>query len=369
MATGLVWHEQYMWHDTGHWAGFVPPGGLVQPGESFESPEPKRRLYNLLDASGLLGSLTRIEPRPASQEQLLRFHTPGYLARLAELSRAGGGDAGEFTPFGAGSYEIACLAAGGAIAAVDAVLDGRVENAYALVRPPGHHAEPDRGRGFCLLGNVALAVMHARAVRGVERVAVVDWDVHHGNGTQLAFYSDPSVLTISLHQDRAYPFDSGLLAENGEGRGRGYNINVPLPAGSGDGAYRSAMERIVVPALQRMKPDLIVVACGFDASFLDPLGRMLCHSDTYREMTRVVTALARELCGGRLVLCHEGGYSAAYVPACGLAVVEQLAGVRTAFVDAAGAAAAATGGQDLLPHQEAVIAAAMPLVAAVGGAR
>jgi acetoin utilization deacetylase AcuC-like enzyme len=362
MTTGLVWHERYMWHDAGRRAGFVPPGGLVQPGDSFESPQPKRRLYNLIEASGLGSHLSRVEPRPATLEELARFHQPDYLDRIRALSLAGGGDAGEFTPFGPGSFEIAALAAGGAIAAVDAVLEGRVENAYALVRPPGHHAEPGRGRGFCLIGNIAVAVMHARAARGVRRVAVVDWDVHHGNGTQLAFYADPSVLTISLHQDRAYPLETGLLAETGEGRGRGYNVNVPLPAGSGDGAYRAAMERVVVPALRRMRPELIVVACGFDAAFLDPLGRMLCHSGTFREMTRMLMDVARDLCAGRLVLCHEGGYSPAYVPACGLAVIEQLAGVRTAFEDSAGAVAALTAGQELLPHQEAAIAAAIPLL-------
>ena len=366
MSTGLVWHERYMWHDTGHWAGFLPPGGLVQPGNSFENPEPKRRLFNLVEASGLGAELTRIAPRAATAEELARFHTRSYLDRLDASSKATGGDAGEFTPFGTGSYDIACLAAGGVMEAVDAVLAGRVDNAYALVRPPGHHAEPDRGRGFCLLGNIALAVMHARAARNVVRVAVVDWDVHHGNGTQLAFYEEPAVLTISLHQDRAYPLDSGAVTENGAGKGRGYNLNLPLPAGSGDGAYRAAFERIVLPALYRMRPELILVACGFDACFLDPLGRMLCHSGTYREMTRMLMSAADDLCGGRLVLCHEGGYSPEYVPACGLAVIEQLAGVRTAFEDTAGAVAALTAGQELLPHQEAAIDSALPLVAKIG---
>jgi acetoin utilization deacetylase AcuC-like enzyme len=354
-----------MWHDAGRWAGFVPPGGLVQPGDTFEHPESKRRLYNLIEASGLGAKLLRIEPRAATTEELGRFHTSTYLARLRDQSAAGGGDAGEFTPFGPGSYDIACLAAGGVIEAVDAVLDRRVDNAYALVRPPGHHAEHDRGRGFCLLGNIAVAVMHARAVRGVGRVAVVDWDVHHGNGTQAAFYGDPEVLTVSLHQERAYPLDSGDLSETGEGRGRGYNLNLPLPAGSGDGAYRAAMQRIVLPALYRMRPELIVIACGFDASFLDPLGRMLCHSGTYRELTRSVLLAARELCSGRLLLCHEGGYSPAYVPACGLAVLEELSGQRTAFEDVAGHVASLTGGQALLPHQAAAIDRALPLLAGI----
>lgn len=362
MTTGLVWHEQYMWHDTGRWAAYAPPGGLVQPATTFEHPETKRRLYNLLEVSGLAAALTRIQPRPALETELTRFHRREYLERIRALSGAFGGDAGECAPFGPGSYEIACLAAGGVIEAVDAVLDGRVHNAYALVRPPGHHAEPDRGRGFCLLGNIVIALKHAQAVRGVGRVAVVDWDVHHGNGTQGAFYEDPSVLTLSLHQDRNYPLDSGSVDENGDGKGRGFNLNLPLPPGCGDAAYRAAFERVVMPALYRMRPELIVVASGFDASVLDPLGRMLCHSGTYRDMTGMLLAAAGDLCDGRLVLCHEGGYSPEYVPACGLAVIEELAGIRTAFEDPTGAVAAMMGGQDLAPHQEAAIAKAVPLL-------
>jgi len=365
MATGFVWHERFMWHDTGHWVGFVPPGGLVQPGITFENPTAKQRLYGLVEVSGLGATLQHIAPRPATRAELERFHLGSYLDRIEAMSRANGGDAGEFTPFGTDSFEIAALAAGGAIEAVAAVVEGRVDNAYALVRPPGHHAERGRGRGFCLFGNVALAVMHASAALGVGRVVVVDWDVHHGNGTQDAFYEDPDVLTISVHQDRAYPFDTGTLAENGSGRGRGYNINVPLPAGCGHEAYLAAFDRVVVPALYRMRPELIVVACGLDACFFDPLGRMLCHSGTYREMTRRLLAAAADLSGGRLVLCHEGGYSAEYAPACGLAVLEELAGHRTEFFDAAGAVAAAMEGQRLLPHQGAAIDAAEPLVAGV----
>jgi acetoin utilization deacetylase AcuC-like enzyme len=365
MATGLVWHERYMWHDAGRWPGIVPPGGLMQPHETVEHPDAKRRLYNLIEVSGLAASLTRVDPQPASDDDLARFHDRGYLDRLRELSAGFGGDAGEVAPFGPGSYEIARLAVGGIIQAVDAVLAGRLANAYALVRPPGHHAEPGRGRGFCLLGNIAIAVKHAQAVRGVGRVAIVDWDVHHGNGTQGAFYGDPSVLTISLHQDRLYPLESGAVDENGDGKGRGLNINVPLPPGCGDGAYRAAIERVVLPALCRARPELIVVGCGFDASFLDPMGRMLCHSGTYREMTRMLMIAARDLCGGRLVLCHEGGYSPAYTPACGLAVIEELAGARTAYEDFAGTWAAAIGGQELAAHQEAAIAAAVPLVTRV----
>jgi len=359
VKTGWVWHERYMWHDTGHAGGSVPARGFVEPAEHVENPAPKRRFRNLVEVSGLLERLVPIPPRPATVEELVRFHTREYVQRIEALSAGnGGGDAGELTPFGSGSYEIARLAVGGCIAAVDAVLDGRVDNAYALVRPPGHHAEADLGRGFCIFGNAALAAMHAREARGLSRVAVVDWDVHHGNGTERAFYEDPSVLTVSLHQDDGYPVGSGKVAHRGSGAGEGYNVNVPLPPGSGVGAYLAAMERVVVPALRVHRPDLLLVACGFDASAMDPLGRMMLHSEAYRRMTRMLVQVAEEVCGGRLVMCHEGGYSADYVPFCGLAVVEEMSGVSTGVEDPSLDYLREVAYQDLQPHQEAAILAA-----------
>lgn len=235
------------------------------------------------------------------------------------------------------------------------MLSGRVDRTYALVRPCGHHAKPDRGRGFCLFGNIAIAIHHPRAVHGVKRIAVVDWDVHHGNGTQDAFYHSPDVLTLSVHQDRYYSVDSGGSEERGEGPGHGFNINVPLPLGCGHGAYVATFERIVVPAIDQFAPELIIVASGFDAGMSDPLGRMLCYSETYREMTRQVTALASKHCAGRLLICYEGGYSPTYVPFCGLAVLEELAGHRTAVEDPLATWYDRVEGQELQPHQEAAI--------------
>ena len=240
-----------------------------------------------------------------------------------------------------------------------------MDNAYALVRPPGHHAERDTGRGFCIFANVAIAATHARQVRGLERVAVVDWDVHHGNGTEHAFYDDPSVLTISIHQDNNYPPNSGAMTDTGSGAGQGYNINVPLPAGSGVGAYVATFERVVAPALRNYRPELIIVASGLDASAMDPLASMMMTSDGYRKLTQVMLGVAHEVCGGRLVMCHEGGYSPAYVPFCGLAIMEELAGVRTELADPLLDLLASFGGQDLQPHQEAVLREAMKLAAGV----
>lgn len=357
MATGLVWDERFAWHD----AGLGSTNLWVEPYPALDRPEAKRRLWSLLQASGLAARLAAIRARPATDAELTRFHTTAYVDRVRALAEAGGGDAGESARFGRNGFEIARLAAGGCIAAVEAVLRREVENAYALVRPSGHHAEPDRGRGFCIFANVALAVAHARAW-GVERIAVVDWDVHHGNGTQMAFYADPDVLTISLHQDTCYPTDSGTLAERGEGAGLGTNLNIPLPPGSGDGAWRAAVDRVVVPALNAFRPELVVVASGYDAAVNDPLGRMLCHSGTYRAMAAAMLQVARTHCDGRLVVCQEGGYSPTYAPFCGLAVIETLAGETSEVADPMLGWYSALGGQALQPHQAQAIQAAAALL-------
>jgi len=362
VATGLAWHELYMWHDTGTAAWVMPPGLTVEPLKHIENADGKRRLRNLIEVSGLLEHLVQLKARPATEAEILRLHTSDYVAAIKKMSSERGGDAGELTPFGPGSYEIALLAAGGCMTAVDAVLDGKVDNAYALVRPPGHHAERDLGRGFCIFGNTALAAFHAREARGLARVAVVDWDVHHGNGTEHAFYTDPSVLTISIHQDNNFPPSSGAITDTGADSGLGYNINVPLPAGSGVGAYVATFERVVAPAIRAFRPELILIASGLDASAMDPLASMMLTSDGYRNLTRIMMAVADEVCGGRLVACHEGGYSPAYVPYCGLAIIEELAGVRTDVEDPLLGLLGGMAGQEIQPHQEAVLVRAAKLV-------
>jgi acetoin utilization deacetylase AcuC-like enzyme len=365
-STGLVWHERMMWHDTGSGASELPSGGWLEPGQHSESPATKRRLKNLLDATGMTDQLVVLSPRPATVGELCRVHTREYVQRIQELSAGRGGDAGSEAPFGNGSFEIAQLAAGGAITAIAAVLDGTVDNAYALVRPPGHHALPHFGMGFCLFANVAVGVHHAQATRDVGRVAVVDWDVHHGNGTQSVFWDDPSVLAISLHQDGLYPAGSGLLSEAGGGAGMGTTLNVPLPAGSGTGAYLDALDRVVVPALDAFAPELIVVACGFDAGALDPLGRMLLPASAFGAMTERLLDAAARVCDGRLVASHEGGYSAGHVPFCGLSVIEALSGLSAGIEDPF-AYLAAVPGQELAPHQRAAVDRAAALVAMVPG--
>ncbi|MEQ8495870.1 MAG: class II histone deacetylase [Gammaproteobacteria bacterium] len=365
MTTGFVFHELYLWHNTGNLAGVMPYGNPVEPYEHAEHPDTKRRIRNLMEVTGLLGHLAPIAPRAASEEEILRVHTRAHLEHIRSLNDALGVDAGVFTPMGRGSFDIAMLAAGGVIEAVDAVLDGRVANAYALVRPPGHHATPDRAMGFCIFGNAAIAGRHALEVRGLSRIAYVDWDVHHGNGTQAAFYDDPRALTISVHQDRCFPHNTGFLAENGEGRGAGCNINVPLPPGSGVGAYEAVYDRVVLPALERYRPELIMVPSGFDAGAYDPLGRQMLTSEGYRALTRRLMRFAAECCDGRIVMCHEGGYSAPTVPFFAHAVIETLAGVDVGLVDPFQAILGNFGQQALQPHQDALVSEAAALVARV----
>jgi acetoin utilization deacetylase AcuC-like enzyme len=362
MSTGFVYHELYMWHNTGNFAGVIPYGNPVQPFEHAENPETKRRFRNLLEVSGLLKQLTPIEAREATDEEILRFHSKEHLEKIRAQNELYASETGMYTPMGRGSFEIAKLSAGGVIEAIDAVLDAKVNNAYALVRPPGHHALADMGMGFCIFGNAVIAGLHALEVRKLDRIVTVDWDVHHGNGTQSGFWDNPKALTISIHQDNCFPPDSGYMHEIGEGAGEGYNINIPLPPGSGVGAYEAAYDRVIVPALRAYKPDLIIVPSGFDAGGWDPLGRQMMTSSGYRSLTKKLMAVADEVCEGRIVMCHEGGYNAPTVPFFGLAVMETLSGISTDTEDPFDALLGGLGGQSLQPHQDAVIKQAEELI-------
>lgn len=336
MTTAFFWDERTFWHGGGNYAFTMPVGGLVQPlaaGGLPEGPETKRRLKNLMDVTGLTKELAVRSGDGATQEDLLRVHPESYLTEFKRLSDTGGGELGLRTPFGAGGFELCRLSAGLAVSAVEAVLKGEHENAYALSRPPGHHCLPDFPNGFCLLANIAIAIEAAKAKSLLGKVAVLDWDVHHGNGTEAIFYDRDDVLTISLHQQHNYPLDTGDLADRGRGAGEGCNINLPLPAGAGHTAYLHAMERVALPAIRAFNPDIIIVACGFDASAIDPLARMLATADTFRQMALMTKSLAESVCDGKLVLVHEGGYSEVYVPFCGHATLEALSGSRITAPD------------------------------------
>ncbi|MDO9525989.1 MAG: class II histone deacetylase [Gemmobacter sp.] len=327
MATGFFTDERCFWHGGGNYAFTLPVGGLVQPGGGLpESPETKRRLRNLIEVTGLAAELAVQSAPLATWQDMARVHPDTYLTAFRDLSQKGGGELGLRTPFGPGGFDIAALSAGLAKGALMAVLEGRLDNAYALSRPPGHHCLPDFPNGFCLLNNIAIAIEAARAAGLAGRFAVVDWDVHHGNGTEAVFYGRDDVLTVSVHQERNYPLNTGDFADRGVGAGIGYNLNIPLPAGAGHRAYLEVMDRMIVPALTAFRPDVIIVACGFDASAVDPLGRMLCSAATFGAMTARICDTAAALCGGRLVVVHEGGYSEVHVPFCGHAVLEAMSG-------------------------------------------
>jgi acetoin utilization deacetylase AcuC-like enzyme len=325
MTTGFYWDEQCFWFSGGNYAFTQPVGGLVQPlaaGGIPESPETKRRLKNLMDVTGLTRTLVNNSANAASTETLLRVHPQSYLESFFNASQGAGGELGLRTPFGHGGYEQAALSTGLACRAVTDVMAGRVKNAYSLSRPPGHHCLPDFPNGFCLFANIAVAVQAARAIQPELKVAILDWDVHHGNGTEAIFLEDPSTLTLSIHQENNYPLDTGAANVRGVDNS---NVNIPLPPGAGHKTYLRVFSNIVRPALDRFKPDLIVVACGFDASSIDPLSRMLATVATFAALTRSIKQAAHDLCGDRLVLVHEGGYSEVYVPFCGHATIATLA--------------------------------------------
>lgn len=327
--TGFICHESYFWHDTGNGALFLRPGGWVETDIHSENPATKRRVINLLERSGFIKALKRIEPREATRAEVEAVHAVPYIEKVKKLSDEFGGDAGMAAIVGVGSYEIALLSAGGAITGVDAVMSKEVDNAYVLTRPPGHHAKKEMGMGFCLFNNVAIATHYARMKYNLSRLMIIDWDVHHGNGTEDAFYDDDEVLFVSLHQELNFPPNSGLVDHVGDGKGKGFNVNIPLPAGTGNAGYLYAFKKVIEPLANQFQPELIIISAGQDPNAFDPLARMLVTAEGFGEMAHLVKKLAEKHCEGRVVASHEGGYSAAYVPFCTLRVIEALSGQKS----------------------------------------
>jgi len=351
--TAFIWDDAYADHNAGDGALFEPAGGYVEATGSVESPESKRRVKELLRKSGLMNELYLLRPSFATTEQLQYFHTLDHINRVKEMSQIGGLDCGDSAIVGKGSYEIAKLSTGGAMTAVRAVVTNpKVKNAYALTRPPGHHAEADQGMGFCIFNNVVVATRYAQKELETGRIAIIDWDAHHGNGTEDAFYEDDSVLFISLHQDNLEPIGRGKVEDAGRGEGEGYTINVPLPPASGDAVYQYAFEKIVIPAIDKFSPELILISAGQDASMFDPLARMMLTAGGYRYMTKELKKLAEKHAEGHLVAVHEGGYCPTYVPFCSHAIIEELSGIKTDVGDPFIYAMAGTGYDQLLPHQK-----------------
>ena len=297
----------------------VRKAGLIDSANPF----PEFQLdFGPLDARGIK-LLELADPRPAEEKWLRTIHDRGYLERIRHVCAVGGGvlDQGD-TPVGPESFEIARLGVGALLDCCDAVVGGRVRRAFAAVRPPGHHAEPDRPMGFCLLSNVAIAARYLQRAHGLGKIAIVDFDVHHGNGTQAAFDEDPTVLFISLHQDprTCYP-GSGYADEAGQGAGRRFTLNVPFPPGCGDEEYVEVMRTIVLPKLADFRPEFVLLSAGFDAHADDPLAQMELSEEGFGRITGLLAGAADAHCGGRIVSALEGGYN---LRALGRSVVRHL---------------------------------------------
>jgi acetoin utilization deacetylase AcuC-like enzyme len=298
MSVGFVYDPIFLEHETG------------------EHPENPRRMLAamaLLDESGLLARLARIDARDATPEELALAHDPRYVAAVRQAANAGGGWVDPDTLITSRSYDVAARVVGGTLAAVDGVISGDVASAFCLVRPPGHHASPVQAMGFCLFNHIAAAARYGRTQCALDRVAIVDFDVHHGNGTQDVFYTDPSVLYISAHEYPFYP-GTGAAPEVGAGDGRGANINIPMPHGCGDAGYRRAFEAVVLPALHGFRPQLILVSAGYDAHFADPIANQRLSVDGYGALVSMLMSSAEQLCGGRIVAALEGGYDLVAMP-------------------------------------------------------
>lgn len=306
MMVGVVWDDRYLLHE-------------IQPLHP-EGPERLEVLYREL--KGRQAHFRSILPRPASKEELLLVHDPSYVGQV-EATRDRGGRLSEDTWAGPSSYEVACLAVGGVLEAVDQVLGGGLRSAFALVRPPGHHALSDRAMGFCIFNNVAIGARYALQRHGLKKVLVVDWDVHHGNGTQEAFWRDPRVLYFSVHQYPYFP-DSGYFDEVGEGEGKGYTANVPLPLGCGDSDYGNILRHLFFPLARAFSPELILVSAGFDPHQLDPLGGMYVTDEGFGRLSDLVLELAEEVCGGRVVFVLEGGHHPEALARAAMEVIRRL---------------------------------------------
>jgi acetoin utilization deacetylase AcuC-like enzyme len=314
LKTGLVADPAVREHDTG-------------PGH----PEQQARysaVMERLQFTGLLDFLTHLNPRLASADELALVHTPAYISLAEDEVRShrtqlSTGD----TTVSSGSFDAALRAAGCALAATEAVMQAKVSNAFCVVRPPGHHASQERGMGFCLFNNIAIAARHAQKRYGLDRVAIVDWDVHHGNGTQDIFYEDPSVLFFSTHQSPWYP-GTGAAGETGAGSGVGTTLNCPFPAGAGRREVLGAFQQVLLPKLHEFRPELILISAGFDSRVGDPLGGFLLEDEDFVTLTRLLLEASDQYAGGRVVSVLEGGYSLSGLASAATAHVRAMCNVH-----------------------------------------
>jgi acetoin utilization deacetylase AcuC-like enzyme len=295
MTTIYASHPRYVEHDL--------PGHPEHAGRI-------RAVWAQMEATGLIQQVKAIQPQPVAEDWILTVHTPEYIELLRWIDNTHQQhihlDADTYA--GPTAYEIARLSAGGILSTVDEVASGRAANGLAAVRPPGHHAMPNHAMGFCILGNVPIAVRYAQKIHGLERVMIVDYDVHHGNGTEAMFYDDPSVLFISTHQYPFYP-GTGAITDIGHDAGKGFTINIPLPAGHGDQSYTALYEQVIWPVAERFNPQLILVSAGFDSHWIDPIAGMRLSLNGYAHLTRELIKMAHQFCGGKIVFAMEGGYN------------------------------------------------------------
>ncbi|MGQ9475687.1 MAG: histone deacetylase family protein [Actinomycetota bacterium] len=292
--TAVFYDPLYLEHDT----------GLGHP----ERAERLEKALEMLERTGLAEKVRLLSPRDATVEEIELVHPRAYIESVKRVADSGGGWLDPDTHVGTRSYQAALRSAGAALEGLERIFEGEIDNAFCLARPPGHHATATRGMGFCLFNNNAVAARFAMERFGISRVFILDWDAHHGNGIQDIFYRDDRVLYVSLHQYPHYP-GSGSYRELGEGKGEGYTVNFPLPARTGEEVYLSAFEQVIIPLALRYQPELVLVSAGYDGHFSDPLCSMLLRSTSYAEMAARLKRLAAETCGGRLLVCLEGGYN------------------------------------------------------------
>lgn len=313
--TGIVKDERYLDH-------------VMDPGHP-ESPERLRVIYKMLEEPEMKNFLKLIPPRPATREELELVHTPAYIDQVAKTAGKPYFRLDMDTSTCAKSYETALLAAGGLLELIKAVMEGRVQNGFALVRPPGHHAERDRAMGFCLFNNVAIGALYAIQQFSIDRVLIVDWDVHHGNGTQNTFYEDPRVLYISTHRYGYFYPGTGSAKEVGKGKGLGFTVNIPLSTRAGDAEYGIIFQKLIKPIALEYRPQLVLISAGFDTHSDDPLGGMEVTEKGFVRMTRILMDVAESTARGRLAITLEGGYDVSAQGRSVKAVLKELAHVST----------------------------------------
>lgn len=294
MKTALIYHPIYLQHDTGP-----------------HHPERASRLQSILrklQKTGLIDKLKVIEPKPASLQDIALVHSMDYVLGIKEICKKGGINLDPDTVVSKDSFEAALFAAGAVIKGIDLIFNGEIDNVFCMVRPPGHHASPSQAMGFCIFNNVAIGVRYIRKKYNLNRILIIDWDVHHGNGTEEVFYEDPRVFYISLHQYPHYP-GTGSRESTGRGEGKGFNLNIPMESGSGDAEYIKAFRGIIIPKVKDFKPEFIMISSGFDGHKDDPLSSISLTENGYYEMVKMVKEAAKLYSNNRIVSVLEGGYN------------------------------------------------------------